>query len=56
MLFEKKVEDLRKIKHGGRETPLFLADVKKLVEGEAFEIIEAERQRSFFKYSDRHCV
>jgi hypothetical protein len=32
MLFEKKVEDLRKIKYGGRETEAFLSDVKKMAE------------------------
>ncbi len=42
MLFEKKVEDLRKIKYGGRETPAFLADVKKMAEGEAFEYLMGE--------------
>ncbi len=39
MLFEKKVEDLRKIKYGGKETEEFLFDVKKMAEGEAFEYI-----------------
>ncbi len=44
MLFEKKVEDLRKIKHGGRETKEFLSDVKTLAEGEAFEYLMGEVQ------------
>ncbi len=47
MLFEKKVEDLRKIKYGGRETSKFLLDVVKMAEGEAFEYIMGE-----IKFSD----
>lgn len=39
MLFEKKVELLRKEKHQGRETSEFLLDVKKLAEGAAFEYL-----------------
>ena len=42
MLFEKKVEDLRKIKYGGRETSKFLLDVVKMAEGEVFEYIMGE--------------
>ncbi len=39
MLFEKKVEILRKEKYGGRETEALLSDIKKMAEGEAFEYI-----------------
>lgn len=39
MLFENKVERLRKEKYQGRETPEFLADVQKMTEGEAFEYL-----------------
>lgn len=42
MLFEKKVEILRKEKYGGRETEAFLCDVKKMAEGEAFEYLVGE--------------
>lgn len=42
MRFEKKVEILRIKKHGGKETPEFLYDVKQMAEGEAFEYILGE--------------
>lgn len=42
MKFEDKVEQLRIKKHGGRETPEFLADVAKMTEGEAFEYLLGE--------------
>ncbi len=42
MRFEDKVEILRKKKHGGRETPEFLADVKALTDGEAYEYLMGE--------------
>lgn len=42
MRFEDKVEILRIKKHKGRETPEFLADVKSLTEGEAYEYLMGE--------------
>ena len=42
MRFEDKVEQLRIKKHKGRETPEFLADVKALTDGEAFEYLMGE--------------
>ena len=42
MRFEDKVEILRKKKHQGRETEAFLADVKSLTDGEAFEYLMGE--------------
>ncbi len=42
MRFEDKVAKLRIEKHGGRETAEFLADVKKMLEGEAFEYLMGE--------------
>lgn len=42
MRFEDKVAKLRIEKHSGRETNLFLDDVKKMCEGEAFEYIMGE--------------
>jgi release factor glutamine methyltransferase len=39
MKFEDKVAKLRIEKYGGRETPDFLIDVKKMTEGEAFEYL-----------------
>lgn len=42
MLFEKKVELLRKGKHKGRETKEFLYDVARMAEGEAFEYLVGE--------------
>lgn len=42
MKFEDKVEQLRIKKHGGKETPEFLADVAKMTAGEAFEYILGE--------------
>lgn len=42
MRFEKKVEILRIKKHQGIETEAFLLDVKKMVEGEAFEYLLEE--------------
>lgn len=42
MLFEKKVERLRKEKHKGRETKEFLSDVAKMAQGEAFEYLMGE--------------
>ncbi len=42
MKFEDKVEQLRIKKHQGMETPEFLADVKKMSEGEAFEYLLGE--------------
>lgn len=42
MRFEDKVVKLRIQKHGGKETPAFLADVKALTDGEAFEYLLGE--------------
>jgi release factor glutamine methyltransferase len=42
MRFEDKVEKLRIHKHGGKETSAFLADVKALTDGEAFEYLLGE--------------
>lgn len=42
MRFEDKVEKLRIQKHGGKETQAFLADVKALTDGEAFEYLLGE--------------
>lgn len=42
MKFEDKVEQLRIKKHGGKETPEFLADVAKMTAGEAFEYLLGE--------------
>ena len=42
MRFEDKVEILRIKKHKGRETESFLADVKLLTEGEAYEYLMGE--------------
>ena len=42
MRFEDKVELLRIKKHKGRETPEFLADVKALTDGEAYEYLLGE--------------
>ena len=42
MRFEDKVEILRIKKHKGRETALFLADVKALTDGEAYEYLLGE--------------
>jgi release factor glutamine methyltransferase len=42
MRFEDKVEQLRIKKHNGRETKDFLADVKRLTDGEAYEYLLGE--------------
>ena len=42
MKFEDKVEQLRIRKHGGKETPEFLADVATMTSGEAFEYLLGE--------------